>query len=250
MLRGFYNAAQSMILRQRELDSISNNVININTPGYRKDEIVTNTFMEELILVRGRTRLSGTFLQTYVENNKVNLEQSNFEFTESKFDMAIWGNVYFNIRTMTENPNVYQTRNGQFELDGEGYLTLGRAGRVQGLNGDIYLGSDDFEVDVNGVIRNNAGIVDTLLLTYIPPDADVNKISDTLFAYTGDAEMPEDERFDIIQGGFEKSNVDANKEMARAMEIQRLFEANSQILRYLDTMNQRATSLARSGSVN
>ena len=112
MLRGFYNAAQGMIVKQRELDAISNNVSNINTAGYKKDEIVTNTFMEELILVSGRTKTSGTFVQTYVDTSKTNLEQSNFEYTESRFDMAIYGNVYFNV--MTPGGNVYQTRNGQF----------------------------------------------------------------------------------------------------------------------------------------
>jgi flagellar basal body rod protein FlgG len=247
MFRGFYSAAQAMFHQQRELDSISNNVININTPGYRRDRILKNTFMEELILVRGRQRLSGTFHQTYVENNRVHLEQSNFDFTGSRFDMAIWGDVYFNVRTMVDNPNVYQTRNGQFELDGEGYLILGRAGRVQGQDGDIYIGHDDFVVDTDGVIRNDAGIIDTLLLTYIPPDADVRKISDTLFSYDGDGALPPGITFDVIQGAFEKSNVDAALEMARAMEVQRLYEANSAILRYMDTMNQRSTSIARSG---
>ncbi|MCL2693529.1 MAG: flagellar hook-basal body complex protein [Oscillospiraceae bacterium] len=247
MLRGFYNASQAMLIQQRELDSITNNVININTAGFRKDQIVTNTFMEELILVRGRTRLSGTFRQAYVENNKVQLEQSNFEFSESRFDMAIWGNVYFNVRTMTENENIYQTRNGQFELDREGYLVLGRAGRVQGQDGDIYIGHDDFVVDPDGTIRNDGGVIDTLLLTYIPPDADVRKISNNLFSYEGDEGMPEGERFDIIQGAFEKANVDANKEMARAIEVQRLFEANSKILQYLDAMNARSVSIAKSG---
>ena len=37
-----------MINQQRILDAISNNVSNVNTAGYRKDEIVTNTFMDEL----------------------------------------------------------------------------------------------------------------------------------------------------------------------------------------------------------
>ena len=40
MLRGFYNAAQAMIVKQRELDAIGNNLSNINTAGYKKDEIV------------------------------------------------------------------------------------------------------------------------------------------------------------------------------------------------------------------
>ena len=51
MLRGFYNAGQAMLIKQRQLDAIGNNIVNVNTAGYRKDEIVTNTFMDELVLV-------------------------------------------------------------------------------------------------------------------------------------------------------------------------------------------------------
>ncbi|MCL2107892.1 MAG: flagellar hook-basal body protein [Oscillospiraceae bacterium] len=247
MLRGFYNATQAMILHQRDLNSIGNNLGNATTAGYRGDTIVKNTFMEEYILVRGRTELSGTFHQNYVENNYVNLEQSNLEFTGSRFDLGILGNVYFNIRTMTEVSNVYQSRNGQFELDGEGYLSLGKAGRVQGQNGDIYIGHDDFVVTADGVIMNNDGIIDTLLLTYIPPEADVGKVGDNMFSYDGDEVLPPGETFDVVQGAIEKTNVDAVREMARLMEVQRLYEANSQILRYIDIMNSRSISIAKAG---
>ena len=54
MLRGFYNAAQGMLVKQRQLDAIGNNIVNMNTAGYKKDEIVMNTFMDELILVNER----------------------------------------------------------------------------------------------------------------------------------------------------------------------------------------------------
>lgn len=242
MFRGFYNVAQSMLLHQRELDTISNNVSNTNTAGYRKDRVVANTFMEEMILVRGRRTTSGKFIQSYAESTKANLEQSNFDYTENRFDMGIWGNQYFNIRT--QNDAVYQTRNGQFELDGEGYLTLNKAGRVQGENGDIFLGNDDFIVEPDGLIRNENGIVDRLLLTYIPPDADVAKIGNNLFNYTGGEQMPENERFDIIQGAFEKSNVDGNEEIIQAMEIQRLYEASSKILMHFDTLNGKSIQIA------
>lgn len=250
MLRGFYNAAQAMLVHQRQLDIISNNVVNINTAGYRKDEAVMNTFMEEMVLVRGRTKTSNTFLQTYVDRTKANLEQGSFEYTESRFDMGIYGNVYFNIRSnaandiaVGEEERILQTRNGQFELDSEGYLVLNDSGRVQGQNGDIYLGSDDFVVDADGVITNDNGVVDTLLLTYIPPDADIAKISDSLFLYEGGEELPEGETYDIIQGAFEKANVDAVKEMTQAMEIQRMYEANSKVLTAFDTINGRSVKI-------
>ncbi len=242
MLRGFYNAGQAMIVKQRQLDAIGNNIANMNTAGYKKDEIQTNTFMDELVLVNERTELSGHMLQTYVDISKTNLEQSNFTYTESKFDCGIYGNVYFNIRT--ENNDIYQTRNGQWELDDEGYLILGRAGRVQGQNGDIYVGVDDFFIDSDGTIYMNNEPYERLLLTYIPPDADVEKIGDTLFLYEGDAVMPEGERFDIIHGAWEHSNVDGNKEVTQMMEVQRLYEANSKILQALDTINSKAVEIA------
>ncbi len=242
MLRGFYNAAQGMIVKQRQLDAIGNNIVNVNTSGYRKDEIVTNTFMDELILVNGRRETSGHFLQTYADISMTNLEQSNFTYTESNFDVAIYGNVYFNIRDNAGN--VYQTRNGQWELDGEGYLILGKAGRVQGRNGDIFLGVDDFEINNDGVITINGETVDTLLLTYIPPEADVDKIGNDLMLYEGGEQLPEGEFFDVIQGAWEHSNVDGNKEITQLMEAHRLYEANSKILKALDQINSKAVDIA------
>jgi len=242
MLRGYYNAAQGMIVKQRQLDAIGNNIANINTAGYRKDEIVTNTFLDELILVNGRRETSGHLLQTYADISKTNLEQSNFTYTESNFDMAIYGNVYFNIRG--EDGTVYQTRNGQFELDGDGYLILGKAGRVQGRNGDIRLNTGDFEVNNAGDITVNGEIVDRLLLTYIPPDADVDKFGNNLMQYGGNEQLPDGEYYDIIQGAWEHSNVDGNKEVTQMMEAHRLYQANSQILKQLDQINTKAQEIA------
>lgn len=243
MLRGFYNAGQAMIVKQRQLDAIGNNVVNMNTAGYRKDEIVTNTFMDELILVNERKETSGHFLQTYADVSKTNLEQSNFTFTDSNFDVAVFGNMYFNIRT--DNGSIYQTRNGQWELDGEGYLILGKSGHVQGQNGDIFIGHDEFTIDNDGTIYDREwNVIDRLSLTYIPLGADVEKIGDNLMNYTGGEQMPANERFDIIQGAWEHSNVDGNKEITQMMEAQRLFEANSKILTALDSINSKAVNIA------
>lgn len=242
MLRGFYNAAQGMLVKQRQLDAIGNNIVNMNTAGYKKDEIVMNTFMDELILVNERQETSGHFLQTYVDISKTNLEQSNFTFTDSVFDVAVFGNMYFNIAA--QDGQVYQTRNGQWELDGEGYLILGKAGRVQGENGDIYLGTDNFEIKNDGTILVDNEAVDRLLLTYIPPDADVEKIGNNLMRYEGNEALPEGEIFDVIQGAWEHSNVDGNKEVTQMMEAQRLYQANSAILKALDNINSKSVDIA------
>ena len=240
MNRGFYTAAQAMINQQRVIDAISNNVTNVNTAGYKKDEITLKTFREELFLINSRTETDGKYLQTCVDTSKTNLEQGAFEYTESRFDCGIYGNVYFNVKDATGN--IYQTRNGQFTLDDEGYLCLGTTGRVQGENGDILLGSDDFVISEDGTITNDSGVVDKLSLTYIPAGADVEKLGDSLYLYDGAETLPADENYVIVQGAYEKSNVDSVKETTQAIEAQRMYEANSKILQYFDKINSSAAN--------
>ena len=64
MNRGFYYACNGMIMNQRKLDCIGNNLTNMYTPGYKRDTIITNRFQEQMILVKHREELSGTFAQT------------------------------------------------------------------------------------------------------------------------------------------------------------------------------------------
>ncbi|NLJ17022.1 MAG: flagellar hook-basal body complex protein [Clostridiales bacterium] len=243
MNRGFYHAANGMIINQRALNTASQNISNSNTSGYKSDKLVTNTFKEQLILVQRRNALSGTFEQTYVDNTHTDLEQGSFEFTSSPFDVAINGNVYFNIRG--NNGDNYLSRNGQWELDDEGYLTLGNSGRILGEEGEIYVGTSDFAIDNQGNVIVDGQTVDTLLLTYIAPDAEVEKYGENLLIYQGDGTIPDNEEFDIIQGAYERSNIDLNKEILSTMEIQRHYEANSSILKNIDSLNASSASLSK-----
>lgn len=133
MNRGYYYACNGMIMNQRKLDCIGNNLTNMSTAGYKRDTIITNRFQEQMILVKHREETSGTFAQTYVDTSYTDLGQGTFEFTESPFDVAINGDVYFNIASY--NGDTMLTRNGQWELDEQGYLCLSSSGRILGENG-------------------------------------------------------------------------------------------------------------------
>lgn len=232
-----------MILNQRKLDCIGNNLTNMTTPGYKRETLLTNRFHEQLILVKHREELSGTFAHTYVDNTYTDLEQGTFEFTESPFDVAINGDVYFNIAGY--NGQNMLTRNGQWELDGEGYLSLSSSGRILGENGEIYLGNKDFVIDADGVIYQNGERVDRLLLSYINPDGNVDKFGANMFTSVEAGAVPEDMRFEIIQGAYERSNIDLNYELTMMMNTNRIYEANSSLAKLLDSMNQKATSLCK-----
>ena len=243
MNRGFYYACNGMIMNSRKLDCIGNNLANATTAGYKRDTILVNRFMEQLILVKHREETSGTFAQTYVDTSYTDLEQSNFEYTDSPFDVGIYGNVYFNIRGY--NGETMLTRNGQWELDGEGYLTLSSSGRVLGENGEIYLGNKDFVIDSDGAIYQDGELVDRLRLRYINPDAAVKKFGVNMFTEVEAEDPPEDLKYDIIQGAYERSNVDWNYELTMMMNANRLYEASSEMLKICDSINQVKASLCK-----
>lgn len=249
MNRGYYYACNGMIMNQRRLDCIGNNLANASTAGYKRDTILVERFDERMILVKHRQALSGTFAQTYVDDSYTDLEQGFFEQTDSPFDVAIWGDVYFNIAAY--NGETMLTRNGDWELDEEGYLSLSNSGRVLGENGEIYLGDKDFVIDVDGrIYQQNAltgerEFVDRLRLSYIDRNADVTKFGANMFTAVTATDVPEDLRFDIVQGALERSNIDYNYELTMMMNANRLFESSSKILQLCDSMNQTASSLCK-----
>ena len=243
MNRGYYYACNGMIMNQRKLDCIGNNLTNMSTAGYKRDTIITNRFQEQMILVKHREETSGTFAQTYVDTSYTDLGQGTFEFTESPFDVAINGGVYFNIASY--NGDTMLTRNGQWELDEQGYLCLASSGRILGENGEIYLGSKDFVIDADGSIYQDGELVDKLRLSYIDPEGNVDKFGANMFTSVQAGDVPEGTRFEIIQGAYERSNIDVNYEMTMMMNANRIYEASSSLAKLLDSMNQKSSSICK-----
>ena len=50
MYQGFYNLASGMLTQSRNLNTISNNMVNIQTPGYKNETMVSSTFKEEMLV--------------------------------------------------------------------------------------------------------------------------------------------------------------------------------------------------------
>lgn len=243
MYRGYYLAANGIINQQRILDVISNNIANVKTAGYKKDISVPTTFERQLLLIRGEKNETGTIEYRDLDKIHTALEQGSFEFTERRLDVALRGNVFFNIRP-DDGGAPMLTRNGQFCIDEEGYLALDGAGRVLGETGEIQLGTADFAIDNKGNIRTEDGRSYRLLLTYVEENRDVIKEGDNLFLPSeGTAgALPQNADYDVIQGAYERSNVNVGEEMTKAIAAQRLFEACSQALKQIDQINQRAAT--------
>lgn len=245
MLRGYYTAANGIINEQRILNVITNNMANVKTAGYKNETAIPTTFAEELLLINGEHSQTGTIRYRTLEETFTNLEQGSFEDTGSRLDVALIGNIYFNIENRKTGETLL-TRNGQFSLDAEGYLALGPSGRILDINGNpIQLGTADFTVSRDGVITTDDGRTFTLGLTYLEPDTAIERVDDNMFRPYEDFEtgnIPAGEKYQVRQGSYERSNVDIAEEMVKAMDSQNVFTACSTALKIINSVNQIAAN--------
>lgn len=243
MLRGYYTAANGIINEQRILNVITNNLANAKTAGYKSDEAIPTTFAEKLLLINSRHSQTGTIRYRTIDYTFTDTEEGTFEQTGSRLDMALLGNVYFNIEERRTGERLL-SRNGQFTINAEGYLTLGTTGYVLDENGErIQLGTADFQVDRFGQITVGDGRVFQLGLSYYPPDTDIEKVDDNLmrpYEPTEIGNLPDDLIYQVKQGWFERSNVDVAEETIAAMDAQHVFEACSAALKIANSINQIA----------
>ena len=241
-MSGFYTAATAMLIQQRRLNTTANNMANVKTTGYKSERVITSAFNDVLIgrQVRNNITPIGTGAPlTLVETIASSFNISDLEETNRSLDVAIGGDGFFNIE---HNGQTYLTRNGNFELNDEGYLSLKGAGLVLGNAGAIQLDDTNFTINENGDVINSAGeVVDTLLITDTDNVNQLQKTPNGLYIATDEGAMFESNA-KIIQGALERSNVDINQETANMIEIQRSFQSVSNAFKTIDQLNGKAIS--------
>lgn len=241
MLRGYYSAASGILVQQRNLNVIGNNITNASTVGYRAQRVIQSTFDQEVVsrYENGKYTTIGTGSQTnVVDTVETNFSESSIYETENPFDMAIISEGFFNISG--DNGQTFMTRNGCFNIDAQGYLVLDGIGRVQGENGDIYVGGSDFSMDSLGNIYDiNGNFAGKLRITIPAEEAQTIKMENGLFVTDNvtDVEVPK-----VINYGYERSNVNMNDEYTRLIEAQAAFRACSTALSMIDQMNGKSVS--------
>ena len=243
MHSGFYTIASGLLTRQREIDTIGNNLANLQTPGYRSDRIVTSAF--ELGLLKQqeggaeRTLSEGGSPVTIVGDSVTVMTGGDFQSTGRPLDIAIGGDGFFNVQG--QDGTTYLTRNGQFTVDAQGYLALAGMGRVLGQGGLLQVGSDQVTVDQAGNVYNAAGgLVGTLSITRQADNTVLEKMDNG--AFTAPQGAVNAQGYTIYQGILERSNVDMNQEMTNFISAQRAFQTCSSALKMVDELDQQAAT--------
>ena len=246
MYSGFYTLASGILTRQNEIDVLGNNITNVKTPGYKTDRVETSAFEMEL-MVRMENGTATTLgdgvgqVSSIIQDIHTIMDAGIIEQTGRELDMAINGDGFFNVRTPDGQTAI--TKNGNFDLDEQGFLVLNGVGRVLGQNGEIYIGESGFQVLPNGVINSaNGNYIDTLLVNRPAEGITVTKIENSAFVVQNQGDLVAAENYTVLQGSLEASIVDINTELTKLIEAQRSFQLYSSAMRIVDQMDQQAST--------
>ncbi|MBM7561308.1 flagellar hook-basal body protein [Fusibacter tunisiensis] len=177
-------------------------------------------------------------------NVLTNFEQGQLEMTNEKFDVALKGDGFFNIRT--ENGD-YLTRNGAFTVNQYNELVTLDGDYVLGLDGPILIESDNFTINEFGELIQNGEITDKLNITAYSNVGDLYKVGTSHFKVKEDMTGEEMEfEGEVIQGFVERSNTDSITEMIQLIEMNRNYESSQKVVTTIDEMlGKAATELGR-----
>ena len=265
MLRGIYTGASGMIAQQERMDTVANNLANVDKTGFKKDLAVFKAFPDMLIRRindngQGITP-TGSYdtapyvgkLGTGVEVNEVftDFDQGSLQRTENNFDLALDGKGFFTVKT--ERGERY-TRNGSFTINQDGILMTHTGYPVMGENGIIRVQQNNFTINERGEILVNQAIdpndlasmanndwsqpvvQDRLKLVDFEKIREIKKEGDSLWKETEFSGPPlPPENVKVVQGFLEKSNVNMIREMVDMIEVQRSYEANQKAVQAHDT---------------
>lgn len=237
MIRGLYTAASGMITKQAEQDNLSNDIANINTPGYKKSTIAVKSF--EKLMVENKDKYAGnnSFKNKLgkmefgagVDEVKTDYSQGLIDETGRNLDFAVNGSGYFTV--IDDKSNTLYTRNGRFSIDNNGYLVTSDGYKVLGSNkSPIKVSDPDFKIDSAGNINSANGKVKFCISKF----NDENSLVKEGTSYFKSNETPEVSTGEIKQGAVEKSNLDMIDAVTKLISIQRGYESNQRVIQQID----------------
>ncbi len=246
MLQGLYSAASGMEAQQTQLNAISNDLANANTPGYQSVDVG----FQDLLYSSGGVS-SGSPVATGAGASASivgrDLTQGAAQQTGRPLDVAIQGDGYLQVRLP----------NGQTGLTRDGALQLNAKGQLTDANGDplqpaitIPSGTDpaNVKISADGTVSLGAKPLGKLSLVTVPAPGQLLADGNSTFSVTAaSGAIRPATGATLHQGALVGSNVDMAQAMAGMMNAQESYDMDSQAVQYQSQMLQIANQL-RSGA--
>lgn len=240
MIDALSAAEAGMLNDLARMNSISNNLANSGTAGFKREVTAVSTFADQLAIASmvgtpapgsiGRPQLS-----TFVDQSSGVLK-----FSGNPFDLALEGGGLFEV--MTERGAAY-THQGAFHVDESGRLVTTNGLPVMGKTGEIRLTTSQPVIDRDGKIWDGNRLIGQLRIVAFPNAEDLMKMGGGLYAARTEAQATDDTQTRVRQGYVEASNVVPMEETVRMIETMRHFESSQRVIQSYDDMLDKAINV-------
>jgi flagellar basal-body rod protein FlgF len=207
----------------QSMDVIANNVANVSTPGYRREEQTFRQYIEQLPPTEGDT---GTQTLSFVQDAGIvrDMSEGPMRITGATYDLALHGKGFFVVQT--PNGERY-TRNGHFSLDTAGQIVDDAGDPLQGDGGAITINTDDGDIHIgtDGTLSGKNGQIAKLRVAGFANEAALAKEGASLFSTTQTPTTATNT--EIRQGSLEESNVQPVVEISKMVEVMRAYQATA-----------------------
>ncbi len=225
------------ITLQRKMDVIANNMANMNTPGFKSDELKFEEYLPAVARVEGFT---GADKQVkFVTDPRMvrNMAAGAERHTGRELDVSIGKGGWM----VVDAPQGERfTRNGQLKLTGDGTLVTSEGYPVLGESGQINFepGETGIVIGKDGTISTSQGTKDKLRIVEFKDQQAMSKQGNSLY---NSEETPVDgENITVTQGAFETSNVQSMKQMTQMIETVRAYSSVAKMLEAVDETRGKA----------
>ncbi len=260
MTKALHTAAAGMAAQETNVSTISNNIANVNTTGFKRGRTEFDDLAYETVQEPGSRSSASTNYNVGVQvgsGARVSSIRKEFtvgspQMTNNPFDLMINGEGFFGI--ILPNGELKYTRDGSFNVDAQGVLV-----NKQGYK--VYPGFT-FPANTSSVTINDSGKIDAYVRGQVEPSgigqiplfAFVNPVGlkssgANLYQVTVASGAPiqsiagEGNVGSLLQGALEASNVSPMTEMTDLIRAQRAYEMNSKVMGVADQMMQTINNI-------
>jgi flagellar basal-body rod protein FlgG len=248
MIKGIYTSALGLLPLQKKLEVIANNLANVNTTAFKRDDAFANELISASALFR-----DGTVDPTEKDINEqttTDFSQGTLQQTGNPLDAAIDGHGFFVVQT---DEGIKLTRDGSFNISTDGTLVTRNGDPVMGTGGSIRI--DDIQdlqrsqlvIERNGTVKAGDKIYGQIQI--LSPDSlsELSKAGQNMYTFKSNTLLSQVDpsAFSVRQGFLEGSNVNPIDEMVAMIQIQTSFEAGQKAVQSQDTSLGQANQVGQ-----
>ena len=221
---------------QRQMDVVANNLANINTNGFKSEDIMFEEYLMPKAEDNAFPQADRDLHFTEDWSTRHNMSIGSIEQTGAPLDVAISGNGFLSVQT---SAGERYSRDGAMSIDSTGTLVDTSGNPVLSTSGPVHFDSADTDIAISpdGTISTSQGAKGKLKLTEFADPQTLTREGTNYYSGSGGAP---DTTSRVAQGSLERSNVSGVSEMVNMIRVQRAYQTIANIMEQQDQLRQTA----------